>query len=213
MPQEQVTGLCQGQCGPKAWMDYTLTNKLHLGLGGKCGGSCGLSKCWGCGERYWGEWISDPPQPCDPCDHCGQFVGPKHLCCGPRWRNKFWSHFWQRRYVPEQCCTPTRGCSGCACQSCESGCDTHPAAAGEPAYLGRAGQAVPTPNDWARPKHAGHPTLWNPDLEVAGEMVVDEEVSDDPPPMPAAPVGRQAPPTKSATRPEYGRNVSRTVRR
>lgn len=37
----------------------------------------------GCGEMYWGDWISDPPAPCDPCDECtGQFVGRR--CCPPR---------------------------------------------------------------------------------------------------------------------------------
>jgi len=37
----------------------------------------------GCGEMYWGDWISDPPAPCDPCDeYSGQFIGPR--CCPPK---------------------------------------------------------------------------------------------------------------------------------
>lgn len=61
--------------------------------GGSChGGSCNggsqclknkLSCCKGCGEIYWGEWISDPPDDCDPCDGHGNWVGPR--CCSPRW--------------------------------------------------------------------------------------------------------------------------------
>ena len=36
-----------------------------------------------CGEMYFGDWISDPPAPCDPCDECtGEFVGRR--CCPPR---------------------------------------------------------------------------------------------------------------------------------
>jgi len=30
----------------------------------------------GCGEIYWGEWISDPPDACDPCDDWGNWIGP-----------------------------------------------------------------------------------------------------------------------------------------
>ncbi len=29
----------------------------------------------GCGERYWGGFLSDPPDCCDPCDRCGNWVG------------------------------------------------------------------------------------------------------------------------------------------
>ena len=37
----------------------------------------------GCGDIYWGEWLSNPPDACDPCDGCGNWVGPR--CCPPRW--------------------------------------------------------------------------------------------------------------------------------
>jgi hypothetical protein len=30
----------------------------------------------GCGETYWGEFHSDPPDCCDPCDNCGNYIGP-----------------------------------------------------------------------------------------------------------------------------------------
>jgi hypothetical protein len=55
---------------------------------GVCGGACEghtpssytkhmLTCASGCGEIYWDEWLSDPPDDCDPCDHCGNFVGPR----------------------------------------------------------------------------------------------------------------------------------------
>lgn len=34
----------------------------------------------GCGEKYWGDWCSDPPDCWDPCDCNGNFVGG---CSGP----------------------------------------------------------------------------------------------------------------------------------
>jgi hypothetical protein len=46
---------------------------------------CGRS----CGERYWGDFYSDPPDWCDPCDRCGNYVGGGNgwsgggrNCCG-----------------------------------------------------------------------------------------------------------------------------------
>ncbi|MEX2113034.1 MAG: hypothetical protein WD845_07595 [Pirellulales bacterium] len=34
---------------------------------------CGPS----CGEKYWHEWFSLPPECCDPCDECGGYIGPR----------------------------------------------------------------------------------------------------------------------------------------
>lgn len=76
---------------------------------GVCGGSCeGRTPCQslkhvlscgaGCGEIYWGEWISDPPDDCDPCDNCGNWVGPR--CCPPT--------LWQRMFASGPC-----GCDVC----------------------------------------------------------------------------------------------------
>jgi len=36
----------------------------------------------GCGGVYWNEWISDPPDCCDPCNDCGQWTGH---CGGNSW--------------------------------------------------------------------------------------------------------------------------------
>lgn len=58
---------------------------------GDCGGKCAgykpghplgnlLGCTSGCGEVYWGEWMSDPPDYCDPCDDHGNWGG--YGCCG-----------------------------------------------------------------------------------------------------------------------------------
>src|SRR5690606_32343758 len=31
----------------------------------------------GCGPLYWNEWLSDPPDCCDPCDNHGVWTGPR----------------------------------------------------------------------------------------------------------------------------------------
>ncbi len=66
---------------------------------GVCGGTdCpGFTPCMylkhmktcvaGCGEIYWNEWLSDPPDECDPCDGCGQWVGQR--CCPPKLLDRF----------------------------------------------------------------------------------------------------------------------------
>ncbi len=64
-----------------------------------------------CGEIYWGEWISDPPDECDPCDNCGNWVGPKP-CCPPRGLTKLWYGLMGDRHG---------GCSHGSGMSC--GCD------------------------------------------------------------------------------------------
>ena len=41
--------------------------------------------CWcgpSCGERYWGDFYSDPPDCWDPCDHCGNYAGRGCHNCG-----------------------------------------------------------------------------------------------------------------------------------
>ena len=39
---------------------------------------------WGgnCGERYWGDFYSDPPDCWDPCDGCGNYTGGGCRSCG-----------------------------------------------------------------------------------------------------------------------------------
>jgi hypothetical protein len=54
-------GGCQGAC----W-DGTCRRK-------KCSWLCKLGAC---GEVYWNEWVSDPPDCCDPCNCCGDYIDP-----------------------------------------------------------------------------------------------------------------------------------------
>jgi hypothetical protein len=44
----------------------------------------------GCGPSYYGPWISDPPDCCDPCDCAGHFTGQRQYWTpGPQqWRNQ-----------------------------------------------------------------------------------------------------------------------------
>lgn len=85
--------------------------------------------CRGCGDVYWGEWTSDPPDCCDPCDQCGNFTGSGGLCCRqsclPNLRRLFQSH----RYCPGECgggCGPSCGdCGGSGCASCGGGVGYH----------------------------------------------------------------------------------------
>ena len=100
------------------------------GWGGSCGscsshgspcGGCGLlnflrcrmTSCKGCGEMYYGEWMSDPPDCCDPCDACtGDFTGHSG-CCGPGLLGRFWLGL-----------SGGRNCGGaCGCGDCGGGCN------------------------------------------------------------------------------------------
>ena len=46
---------------------------------------CGLGEARnGCGERYWGDWYSDPPECSDPCDCHGNFTGGGYSRCEGR---------------------------------------------------------------------------------------------------------------------------------
>lgn len=73
----------------------------------------GISCQKGCGEVYWGDWISDPPDCCEPCDSCGNFTGAEcgkrgfYGCYRPCWRNLFRLH---SSRCDDGCCG---GCSSC----------------------------------------------------------------------------------------------------
>ena len=80
--------------------------------------SCGSA----CGEVYWDEWISDPPDCCDPCDDCGNFVGPQ--ACPPKFRAGRWLDvLWGCRGEECSCgeCCPEPVCPTCdghGCRQC-----------------------------------------------------------------------------------------------
>jgi hypothetical protein len=102
---------------------------------GDCGLLAALKRCKtcgkGCGEIYWGEWISDPPDCCDPCDQCyGQWTGPHGYCnLGPCQRLLAALHGY--KYCPKPCCNESCGplcskpamagcttCGGTGCATC-----------------------------------------------------------------------------------------------
>jgi hypothetical protein len=58
-----------------------------------------LTRQVGCGELYVDEWLSDPPNHCDPCDDCGNYVG--HGCgCHDHHLFGLLHKLWGVRYAP-----------------------------------------------------------------------------------------------------------------
>lgn len=54
---------------------------------------CGaFGRCNGCGDCYWSEWYSDPPDCCDPCNRCADWIGPQS--CGAQRKMGFTRMFW-----------------------------------------------------------------------------------------------------------------------
>ncbi len=79
----------------------------------------------GCGERYWGDWYSDPPELCGPCDDQGNFLGgstPWLGGTGPMSMNE---------------AEATRGAAPGGCRNCGQGGQTSfsPGVSRNPAYL------------------------------------------------------------------------------
>lgn len=138
LPEEQVWNGACNECGPHPGQPctdgYGECGILPWLFHGK---SCGK----GCGEVYWGEWISDPPDCCDPCDQCtGDWTGPHGFCnLGPCQRLLAALHGY--RYCPAPDCGPVCGglchkpACGPACGSCStcggSGCATCGVAGGD----------------------------------------------------------------------------------
>lgn len=64
---------CGGtSCGHTGYARGPFDHLRKLGLGVVCGD--------GCGDIYWGEWISDPPDCCDPCGPYGMWTGSRVGC-------------------------------------------------------------------------------------------------------------------------------------
>jgi hypothetical protein len=93
----------------------------------------------GCGGVYVNEWISDPPDCCDPCEPCGTPVGPCDPCgthvdpcdpCGPQSCVPFHAKFWhylvgqrcQEPYLPTVEFVPGCGASCCGPPDCCGDC-------------------------------------------------------------------------------------------
>ncbi|HJN08769.1 MAG: hypothetical protein QGH33_01750 [Pirellulaceae bacterium] len=98
---------------------------------GVCGGACQghtpaqhlkhtLTCASGCGEIYWGEWISHPPDDCDPCDDWGNWIGPTN-CDEPSCLDSLasgWCNLFGYRNGGG------KGKSGCDSCGGKGGCDT-----------------------------------------------------------------------------------------
>jgi hypothetical protein len=131
LPKPIVWNGCGNECGPcpgESCSDYC------------CGGGCGilghgglfpwLRGAWSCGrgcsEVYTDEWLSDPPDCCDPCDQChGCFTGPQGNCClGPAQRVLAAMHGYKYCAAPN--CGPWRPifghCSPCGPHTGSCGC-------------------------------------------------------------------------------------------
>jgi hypothetical protein len=130
LPPPIVWNGCCNECGPHGQSCGEM-----CGTCGGCGLFSWLNGGWtcrrGCGEVYINEWISDPPDCCDPCDRCnGQFTGPCGNCClGPAQRVLAALHGYS--YCPRPYCGPWRpifghcnpcgpvcGCGNAGCASC-----------------------------------------------------------------------------------------------
>ena len=126
-----------GECG-----DVAFPSTCGSCATGSCGGMSGLFlplmstklACGsGCGGVYWGEWMNDPPECCDPCTDCGCWVEPR--CCGHQGvLSKCWNklhhamHVCIHGYKPGNCFDDCCGepcasdCGGCGgCDGCSGG--------------------------------------------------------------------------------------------
>lgn len=84
--------------------------------------------CKGCGDIYWGEWTSDPPDCCDPCDQGGDFTGCGGTACRVSCLDRLARIFSGYRYCPDECggnCglggLGCRLCGGAGCDDCSTG--------------------------------------------------------------------------------------------
>ena len=109
-PDDPILGDCNkcGVCGGNDCPGYTPCGYLKYML------TCGA----GCSEIYWGEWISEPPDCCDPCDHCGNWTGPG--CCRRKPVVNALKALWGERYFGGCCST-------CGDTGCDGGCGSGPA--------------------------------------------------------------------------------------
>jgi hypothetical protein len=195
--------------------------------GDYCGGGCGilghgglfpwLRGCWscgrGCGEIYCDEWVSDPPDCCDPCDQChGVFTGPHGFCClGPCQRVLAALHGYRYCSPPNSgpwcpifgnCgpCVPACGCGDAGCTGCgvpAHGADIYYSGAATPKSLTvPKGMTVPIPEptsimeeNWDVPPAKSEP---GKPIHNARQPQAGQSVSGRKPPPKARPISRPA---------------------
>jgi hypothetical protein len=114
----------ENECGPHGCDSCAAPSDCGLFSHCRWQKTCGR----GCSDVYWGEWVSDPPDCCDPCDQCfGQWTGPHGYCrLGPLQHLLAALHCYS--YCPPPCCDEYCGplcnkptcthCGGGGCASC-----------------------------------------------------------------------------------------------
>lgn len=117
-----------GGCGPRPIPRNLCDDMCQVRRSVVCGG--------GCGEVYYGEWTSTPPDCADPCDPCsGDWVGGCDDKCWPcvRLHSLFSCLVGKRLH-----CDDSRDvfdiCSICNREPCATGCDTCSSCGGEEIY-------------------------------------------------------------------------------
>ncbi len=111
-------GQCDG-CGPRPIPCNPREGMRQIGRSIVCSG--------GCGEVYYGEWISSPPDCEDPCDPCQQWTGGCGEKCLPCVRlHSFLSCLAGKRLRCDYSRDVFDICSICRQEYCDPGCDTCP---------------------------------------------------------------------------------------
>lgn len=160
-PNDPILGDCNkcGVCGGNDCPGYTPCGYLKYML------TCGA----GCSEIYWGEWISDPPDCCDPCDNCGNWTGPG--CCNRKPVRNALKALWGTRYFGGCCST-------CGDNGCDGGCTS--------------GTAPPIHRGHAIHRHRAAAPIED---EVEGEIIEDAQQAE---PVPARRAPAALPEPKAA---------------
>jgi len=117
----KLTSLLVVFCFVAAASGGCCVNRHFSGAGPCASGAChhactpcgALKQCMtcgsGCGEIYCDEWISDPPDYCDPCDPCtGDWIGPQW--CSPQSHCLNFLAFLRGYRYQGDCCQPGSCC-------------------------------------------------------------------------------------------------------
>lgn len=90
----------------------------------------------GCGEVYYGEWASTPPDCVDPCDPCGDYAGGCNAKCYPGVRIKsFLSCLHGKRLRCDTTPDVFDICSICRHACCVDDCSSCPSCCGDDSYI------------------------------------------------------------------------------
>lgn len=208
-PPGQSCADCCGDCGLLPWLRRSMT--------------CGK----GCGEIYLGEWISDPPDCCDPCDQCyGCYTGHQGACClGPFQRLLAACHGYS--YCPRPACGPVCGglcnrgscgpmcnsCGGAGCASCGGGPAAHGVVlGGAPAFGGYSEGPLPPPAN-LRTQRPTSDLLPTPAAEPTHSILEEDWNQPKTQPAPGRPIHKAQQPRgpQTASRAQMSRQVPRTA--